>query len=241
MIGLGTLVNMACILLGGIGGLLFGRFLTERCRSMTMTACGVSLLFIGGAGTLQKMLIIEDGQLSSYGSIMLALCLTLGSLLGEWLDLERHVERLGQWLKKISGSSGDTSFVSAFVTASLTVCVGAMAIIGSINEGIYGDHSILFAKAILDLILILLLTASYGKGCLFSALPVGIWQGLVTVLSHLIASFLTDAAVTNLSLVGNVLIFCIGINMVWDKKIRISNMLPSVFLAILWAYLPVSL
>ena len=97
MIGLGTLVNMACILLGGIGGLLFGRFLTERCRSMAMTACGVSLLFIGGAGTLQKMLIIEDGQLSSYGSIMLALCLTLGSLLGEWLDLERHVERLGQW------------------------------------------------------------------------------------------------------------------------------------------------
>ena len=83
MIGLGTLVNMACILLGGIGGLLFGRFLTERCRSMAMTACGVSLLFIGGAGTLQKMLIIEDGQLSSYGSIMLALCLTLGSLLGD--------------------------------------------------------------------------------------------------------------------------------------------------------------
>ena len=84
---------------------------------MAMTACGVSLLFIGGAGTLQKMLIIEDGQLSSYGSIM-ALCLTLGSLLGEWLDLERHVERLGQWLKKkYPAAAGDTSFVSAFVTA----------------------------------------------------------------------------------------------------------------------------
>ena len=142
--------------------------------------------------------------------MMMIITMALGALMGEFMDIEGKMEHFGIWLKKKTGSSGDHAFVDAFVTCSLTVCIGAMAIVGSIKDGIYGDYSILAAKAILDLIIVFVMTVSMGKGCVFSAIPVGIFQGVITFLARLIEPLMTEAALSNLSLVGSIMIFCEG-------------------------------
>ncbi|MGN1006087.1 MAG: DUF554 family protein, partial [Aristaeellaceae bacterium] len=182
MIGLGTILNVGGIVIGGLLGRFCGRFLKERYQDTLNMACGVSVLFIGMAGALQGMLSIQDGALSSGRSMLVVACLALGALLGELLNLEDKFERFGAWLKLRTGNSGEKGFVDAFVTASLTVSIGAMAIVGSIQDGIFGDSSILATKAVLDLIIILVMTCSMGKGCIFSAIPVGCFQGAMTLL-----------------------------------------------------------
>ena len=127
--------------------------------------------------------------------------------------------------------------MDAFVTASLTVCIGAMAIVGSIQDGIRGNYSILTAKAVLDFILVMVMTCSMGKGCLFSAIPVAVFQGSITALAGLVAPLMTDAALNNLSFIGSILIFCVGINLIWGKNIRVANLLPAVVFAVAAAFL----
>ena len=234
--GLGTLINVLFIIAGGLAGILFGNRLRENTRDTLLLANAVAVLFIGIAGALQQMYrMAENGRLESTGTMMLIASLAIGAVVGEMADLEGKIESFGEWLKKKSGNSGDEGFVSAFVTASLTVCIGAMAIVGSIEDGAAGNHSILFAKAVLDLIIIMVMAASMGKGCIFSAIPVGLLQGTVTVLAVLIRPYITDQAMSNLSLVGSVLIFCVGVNLFWGKKIRVANLLPSLIVAVVWA------
>lgn len=197
MPGLGTIVNAAAIILGGLAGLLFGKLIKPRIQETIMMACGVCVIFLGIAGAMEKMLTSSaDGTLGSGG------------------------------------------FVDGFVTASLTVCIGAMAVVGSIQDGILGDHSTLFAKAVLDMVIIVVMTAGSGKGCIFSAIPVAVFQGTITALSRLLEPIMIPAALNNLSLVGSVLIFCVGVNLVWGKKIRVADMLPSLVFAVACAYLP---
>jgi uncharacterized membrane protein YqgA involved in biofilm formation len=147
------------------------------------------------------------------------------------------MEKFGCWLKMKTGNAKDKEFVHGFVTTSLTVCIGAMAIVGAINDGIFGDYSILVAKAALDLVLVMIMTSSMGKGCIFSAIPVGIFQGSVTLLARLVEPLLTVAALSNLSLVGSVLIFCVGINLIWKNTIRVANLLPALIVAVAYALL----
>ena len=239
MIGTGTILNVAAIILGGLLGRLCGRFLSQRFQSTLNTACGVCVLFIGIAGALEGMMKIEGGSLVSGKSMLIVGCLALGALAGELLNLEDKMERFGEWLKLRSGNAGEKTFVEGFVTASLTVCIGAMAIVGAIEDGIFGDYSILATEAVLDLIIILVMSCSMGKGCAFSAIPVGIFQGSVTLLARLIRPLMTDAALANLSLVGSILIFCVGLNLVWGKKVRVANLLPAIVFAVAFAFLPV--
>lgn len=234
MAGLGTVINVAGILAGGLSGLLFGKFMTQRYQDTLTMACGVTVMFIGIAGTIEKMMAVTGKSLTSGGTMMIIGSFMMGSLLGEWLNIEYKLEEFGRWLKARTGSSGDKMFVDGFVTASLTVCIGAMAVVGSIQDGIYGDCSILAAKAALDLIIVLVMTASMGKGCLFSAIPVGIFQGSVTFLSGLIEPFMTETALNNLSLTGSMLIFCVGVNLIWGKKINVANMLPTPLISMMW-------
>lgn len=238
MHGLGTIVNVAAIVVGGLAGLLGGRRIPERLQKTLMSAMGVSVLFVGVSGALSQMLRAEGGALTVQGTMMMMiLSLAVGAVLGELLDLEDRMERFGAWLKVKTKSESDGGFIGAFVTASLTVCIGAMAIVGSIQDGILGDHATLFAKAVLDLVIIMVMTASMGKGCIFSAIPVGILQGSVTLLARLLQPVFTDAALSNLSLVGSVLVFCVGLNLVWGKKIRVANLLPSLIVSVVWAFL----
>lgn len=236
MHGLGTIVNVAAIVVGGLAGLLGGRRIPERLQKTLMSAMGVSVLFVGVSGALSQMLRAEGGALTVQGTMMI-LSLAVGAVLGELLDLEDRMESFGAWLKVKTKSESDGGFIGAFVTASLTVCIGAMAIVGSIQDGILGDHATLFAKAVLDLVIIMVMTASMGKGCIFSAVPVGILQGSVTLLARLLQPVFTNAALSNLSLVGSVLVFCVGLNLVWGKKIRVANLLPSLIVSVVWAFL----
>lgn len=191
MIGLGTIVNTIAIVAGGLGGLVSRRFLKERYQETVTKAIGFAIMMMALGSTLSQMLVVrlsadEAGQLSAgldtQGTMMMVVSLAGGALLGELLDLEHWFERFGAWLRDETGSQGDRQFIDAFVSASLTVCVGAMAIIGSIQDGISGSHDTLFAKAVLDMIIILMMTASLGKGCIFSAIPVAVFQGAVTLL-----------------------------------------------------------
>ena len=238
MPGLGTVINAIAILLGGIGGLLFGRLLTERHQDTLTKACGICVLFIGISGALEGMLTIDGAALSSGRSVLVIACIAPGALIGETLNLEGQFERCGKWLKIKTGNARDQRFVDGFVTASLTVCIGAMAIIGAIQDGLLGDYSLLVTKAVLDFIIVLIMTCSLGKGCMFSAIPVAVFQGSVTALAGLLRPLMTAAALANLSLVGSILIFCVGLNLVWDKRVRVANLLPAVVIAVAAAFLP---
>lgn len=239
MYGLGTIINTAAIVAGGAGGALFGRFLKENVQDTLTKVCGVSTLFIAITGALEKMLTVENGAIVSHGAMLVIGCLTIGAVIGELLNLEGAFERFGEWLKQKTGNARDKRFVDAFVTASLTVCIGAMAIVGSIEDGISGDYSILATKAVLDFIIIMVMSCSMGRGAIFSAVPVAILQGSITVLAGLLRPVMTVGALANLSMVGNVLIFCVGINLVWDKKVRVANLLPSIVVAVIAAFLPI--
>ena len=239
MYGLGTMINTAAIVAGGVGGALFGRFLKENVQDTLTTVCGVSTLFIAITGALEQMLTVENGAIVSHGAMLVIGCLTIGAVIGELLNLEGAFVRFGEWLKQKTGNARDKRFVDAFVTASLTVCIGAMAIVGSIEDGISGDYSILATKAVLDFIIIMVMSCSMGRGAIFSAIPVAILQGSITVLAGLLRPVMTVGALANLSMVGNVLIFCVGINLIWDKKVRVANLLPSIVAAVIAAFLPI--
>lgn len=239
MYGLGTMINTAAIVAGGAGGALFGRFLKENVQDTLTKVCGVSTLFIAITGALEQMLTVENGAIVSHGAMLVIGCLTIGAVIGELLNLEGAFERFGEWLKRKTGNAKDKRFVDAFVTASLTVCIGAMAIVGSIEDGITGDYSILATKAVLDFIIIMVMSCSMGRGAVFSAIPVAILQGSITALAGLLRPVMTAAALGNLSMVGNVLIFCVGINLVWGKKVRVANLLPAIVIAVIAAFLPI--
>lgn len=239
MIGLGTILNTFAIAFGGVCGALFGRRLTRRMQETLNMACGVSVLFIGLAGAMKYMLKLGDTTLTNGGTMLLTLSLPIGGLIGELLDLESLFDRFGEWLKAKTGNANDAGFVNGFVTASLTVCIGAMAIVGSVQDGLTGDYSTLAAKSVLDFVVIMVMTCSLGKGCGFSAIPVFIMQGAMTLAASLLKPFLTAAVLDNLSLVGSALVFCVGINLVWGKKVRVANLLPAIVLAIAAAFLPI--
>ena len=233
----GTIVNTAAIIAGGVFGHLFGKLLKERHQETLTMACGVGTIFLSIAGAMNYML--HHDLLPGGGSMLVIACLALGGLIGEILNIEHGLECFGEWLKKKTGNSKDPRFVNGFVTASLTVCIGAMAIMGSVQDGLSGDWSTLGAKSILDLIIVMVMTCSLGKGCAFSAIPVFLWEGGLTLLASAVRPILTEAALGYLSLVGSVLIFCVGVNLVWGKKIRVANLLPAVALAVIAAFLPI--
>ena len=239
MYGLGTIINTAAIVAGGAGGALFGRFLKENVQDTLTKCCGISTLFIAVTGALEQMLSVENGAIVSHGAMLVIGCLTIGAVIGELLDLEGAFERFGEWLKQKTGNAKDKRFVDAFVTASLTVCIGAMAIVGSIEDGITGDYSILATKSVLDFIIIMVMSCSMGRGAVFSAIPVSVLQGSITALAGLLRPVMTAAALANLSMVGSVLIFCVGVNLVWGKKVRVANLLPAIVVAVIAAFLPI--
>ena len=241
MIGLGTLINVACIIGGGLVGLVASSLVTERLQDALMKSCGACVMFVGIAGALEKMLtglVATDGTvaLSTAGSMALVASMAIGTVLGEAADLDGRFEELGTWLRDKTGSSGDARFVDGFVTASLTVCIGAMAIVGSIQDGLTGDYSTLALKGVMDAIIVCAMAASMGKGCIFSALPVGVFQGCVTALATLLQPVMTEAALANLSLVGSVLIFCVGVHLIWPRTFKPANMLPAVVIAAVVAF-----
>lgn len=217
MPGIGTVINVTAIICGGLLGLNFGHLLKARVQETLMVACGLGTMFLGISGAIE-MLQVKNGQLTSGSSLMMILSLAIGGLVGELLNIEAYFESFGHFLKHKTGNSKDPAFTTAFVDASLVVCIGAIAIVGSINDGIYHKPDTLIAKAILDFVIIVVMTSAEGKGCIFSFVSVGLLQGSLTLLAHYIKPVMTQAALSNISLVGSVLIFCVGVNLLWGKK-----------------------
>lgn len=238
MRGLGTIINVACIIGGGLAGNLIGNRLKSKMQETILNMIGLGVILLGISGALEHMLPLGDGERMSGGIIMMFLSLSVGALIGELLRIEDQVLQFGVWLKQKSGSGEDNRFVDAFVTASFTICIGAMAVIGSITDGISGDYSILAAKGVIDAIVIFIMTVSLGRGSIFSAIPVAIFQGSITLMAYFAGEFLPPAALANLSFVGSILILAVGLNMLRDKQIRVANALPAIVIAVLFGFFP---
>lgn len=237
MTGLGTLINTAAVIAGGLIGLFLKNGLKKRMQDILMQACGIATVFIGASGALAKMLVVKDGQLETTGTMLLIFSLVIGGIAGEWLDIEQKMDILGEKIKKAVKAQNDNLFVEGFVNVSLIICVGAMAIVGSIQDGISGDYSMLMAKAVLDLVIVLIFASTYGIGAVFSAVPIFIYQGSITLLAAFFGSFVSDVIVSDLSYVGSVLIFCVGINIVFGKRIKVGNLLPALLVPVIYRVL----
>mgnify|MGYP000675852929 CR=1 FL=1 len=212
---------------------------------------------LSGDSELAKKLAPLDLEIDRYERDIEALCLRLllqqqpvardlrqiSAALKMITDLERIGDQAGDIAEIIphlggkTGSEGDNEFTNAFVSTSLTVCIGAMAIVGSIQDGLLGDWSTLALKGALDCIIVCTMTASLGRGCIFSALPVAVFQGTITLFAGALSPIMTTAALDSLSLVGSMLIFCVGVNLIRPQTFRTANMLPSVVIAVIYALL----
>ena len=237
MPGLGTIINVVLLVAGGLLG-ISGRSLHytahPRHAHESIRGCASCL---SAWRHHAKMLIIDGKALATTGTTMLIVSFALGSLIGEAVNLKPPSRTLASRLKRKTGSEGDNRFTNAFVSTSLTVCIGAMAIVGSIQDGLLGDWSTLALKGALDCIIVCTMTASLGRGCIFSALPVAVFQGTITLFAGALSPIMTTAALDSLSLVGSMLIFCVGVNLIRPQTFRTANMLPSVVIAVIYALL----
>lgn len=234
MIGLGTIVNTLAVILGTILGLFFKNTLPEKYKSTIMQAIGLSVIFIGMSGTLQGIYKVLDNNTLDRQNIMLMIfSLVIGGLLGELIDIEKRLDNIGYKLQN-RFSDQNNGFVEGFVTASLVYCVGAMAIVGSLEDGLLGNPSTLFAKSILDGVTAIIFTSTLGIGVGFSSIAVFIYQGSITLLASFLKPIFTPEVILQTSLVGSVLIFAIGINLLEIKKIKVGNLLPAIFIPALY-------
>lgn len=234
---MGTLINAVLILLGGTIGLVFKKAVSKEMEYSIHKATGVAVLIIGICGALSAMLKTgADGAISSSGELILVVSLALGTFVGELLKLE---ERLNKGCKWIESKFKMTNFSTGFITATMIYCIGAMAIVGAINDGLLGDSSTLITKGIIDGITSVVLAASLGYGVLFSAIPILLYQGGMTLLAGLLDGVLAGELLGNICMVGYALVMCIGINFLTnsDKQIKTVNMLPALLVPVGYAVL----
>ena len=221
MAGLGTIVNVAGILAGCGVGLLLKGGLPKRLQDTISSAVGLCVVFVGITGALKGLMTINGGSFETRDTLVSVVCMVAGAALGEWINIEYKLQQLGEWCKsRIPAGQVSGTFVEAFVSSSLLFCVGAMAIVGSLEDGLSHNYNTLF-------------TAALGIGTAFSVFPVAIYQGSITLLAGLVRPFLTDIMITRVSCIGSILIFGLGLNLVLGSKIKIGNLLPAVFLPVI--------
>ena len=234
MIGLGTLGNIALILIGSTIGMIIKGGLKQRFQETIMSGLGLAVMFIGISGALEGLLIISDGKIVSRNIMLMIVSLAIGGFIGEAINIEARLDRIGEWLKKKLkiNKEKDECFVEGFVNSSLLFCVGAMALIGSLRDGLSADSSMLLAKGVIDGVTAIFFASTLGIGVFFSVIPVGIYQGIITLAARYVEPLLNERLIGNLSFVGSILIFAIGINMIFDKKIKTGNLLPAILVPI---------
>lgn len=222
---IGTLVNAAAIIAGGTAGRCLKTGIQDRFKTTIMQAIGLSVVLIGVRSAIGATDLLE-----------VIVCMAIGSLIGEAMRIEEKLDALGRKVDaRFSRSAGGSgSFAKGFVTASLVFCVGSMAIVGALESGLTGSHETLFAKSLLDGITAVVFAATFGSGVIFSAIPVLIYQGAITLGASLLKPVLTAEVIAQMSGVGGLLIAAIGINMLQLARIRIGNMLPAIFLPMLY-------
>lgn len=222
---LGTIVNAIAIIAGSLVGLIFSRGIPEKYKETIMGAVGLSVILIG----VKSALTSDDLMVVIFSVI-------IGAGIGEFLRIEGRLEALGRYFeKKIAAKSGDTgSFARGFVTASLVFCVGSMAIVGALESGLTGNHQTLFAKSILDGVTSIIFASTMGIGVMFSSIPVFLYQGAITISAVFMKSMLVPETIAQMTSVGGLLILAIGLNLLGLTKIRIGNLIPGIFLPLVY-------
>jgi len=216
-------------------GLLLKKVLPRRLTETVMQGVGLAVIIIGLSGALSAAFRVRDGKVSADHILFMIIALAVGALIGELLKIEDSLGSFSKFCEKKFVKPGESStFAQGFVSATLIFCIGSMAIVGSLEDGISGKTDTLFAKSALDGITAMILASTMGVGVLFSAIVVGIYQGSITLLAVFVAPYLTETVVTQMSLVGSVLIMAIGLNMLQIAKIRVGNILPAVFIPIIY-------
>ena len=236
----GTLVNAAAILVGSLLGMLLtwlaGHFSTLLPAGSTLLAERLKTIIMQGVA-LCVMYLGISGCLEGNNSLIAILCMVLGALIGELLDLDKRMRSLGDWVQKrtehLVTNGGQASISEGFVTASLLFCVGAMAIVGALQDGLTGDHSTLFAKSLLDGISSIVFGASLGLGVAFSAVAILLYQGSISLMASFLQPYLGDAVIAEMTCVGSLLIVALSLNMLGLTKIKVMNLVPAIFLPIL--------
>lgn len=220
---IGTLVNAASIVAGSITGTLFRIGIPDKIKSTVMHAISLSVLIIG-----------FDSALKFKNLLLVIISLCIGGILGEILDIEKKLNEFGNFLERRLAKSGENKVSEGFVTASLIYCVGAMAIVGALKDGLQGDHSILFAKSMLDGISSIIFASTLGIGVMISSISVLLYQGSITLCASLLKNLLTTNVIADMSAIGGILIIGISLNMLNLTKIKIGNLLPSIFVPIVY-------
>lgn len=228
---LGTIINSVAIFAGGFFGLLIKGGLKEKYRDIIMQALGLSVLFTGAASALETM-INKNSE-----PILFIISLVLGSTIGTFFDIEGKLQGFGDFLQKHIGNNNDSNISNGFVTASLMFCVGSMAILGSLESGIKGQHTTLFVKAVLDGTSAIIFASTMGIGVLISGISVLLYQGTLTLFSSFIQPYLTENMLNEISVVGGIMIFALSLNLLEIKKIKVGNMLPSLVIPVVY-YIP---
>ncbi len=228
----GTIVNAVGIVAGGFIGLLLKKGLPERLEKAIMKMLGLSILIIGLNGIITSMVkVLPGGGLSSSGELLLLFSLVVGAALGEHFDVEGKLDRMGRYIETRTRADG---FSKGFISASIIFCIGAMAIIGSINDGLRGDSSVLFIKSALDCITSVILGSTLGFGVMFSAVPVLLYQGAMTLAAGWVAPLISDDLLAAFCMVGYAVVACIGINFLELTKIKTANLLPSLLVPVVY-------
>lgn len=231
---MGTIINAALILIGGLLGLIFKKAVNKDMENSIHKATGVAVLIIGLCGVLSAMLKTDaDGTISSSGELILVVSLILGVFIGELLKLD---DKINAACKKIESKLKMSDFASGFITATMIYCIGAMSIVGAINDGLFGDSSTLITKGIIDGITSIVLAASLGYGVILSAIPILIYQGGITLLAGCLQNVLVGELLNNICMVGYALVMCIGINFLYnsENKIKTVNMLPALLIPVIY-------
>lgn len=219
---LGTVVNAIAIIIGGLIGTFIRNGLKENYKKTLMNGVGLTVIIIGIMGAIK-----------SENMILIIISIVLGSIIGEAIGIEKKLDSMGNSLEEKLGQ-GNSNFSKGFVTASLVYCVGAMAIVGSLESGLLGNHDTLFAKSVLDGISSIIFASTLGIGVVFSSIPVFIYQGIIILLASSLRNLLTPDVILEMSAVGGILIMGIGINILEIKKIEVGNMSPSIFIPLIY-------
>lgn len=229
---IGTLVNAGAIVVGGTVGLLLKKGISKNYEESMNKALGIAVVVIGLNGIISTMISADGaGVLSSGGELLLVMSLVIGTFLGEFFKID---DRLNSLSEKVEKKFNLSSFAQSFVNGTLIYCVGAMAIIGSLNDGLYGDTSVLFVKSLLDGVSAIVLSATLGGGVIFSAIPILIYQGSITLLAGVLEPILAGELLSQICMVGYCLVVCIGFNFLGLPKIKTANMLPAILIPPLW-------
>jgi len=222
---IGVIVNVAAIIVGGLIGLLLKHGLSENIKRVVMQGIGLAVVIIGIAGAI-----------ATENILLLVMSLVIGGIIGALIGIEDRLDRLGQRIER-RFSKQEGGFAKGFVLASLVYCVGAMAVVGSIEAGVAGDNTTLYIKSILDGVTAVIFTATVGWGVIFSSIPVLLYQGAIVLLGIRIEPYLTDELINEMSAVGSVIIMGIGINILELKHIRVGDLLPAIFIPPIWILL----